>query len=68
MADPKLNEILAFRHPPTADPWVVAFAINELTDPPAKQVLGALLKTQREILNAQIGFIAEVERVMGTKP
>lgn len=68
MADPKLNELLAFRHPPIGDPWVVAFAINDLGDPPAKAVLSALLKAQREILNAQIGFVTEVERILAAQP
>jgi hypothetical protein len=68
MADSKLNELLAFRHPPVGDPWVVAFAINDLGDPPARAALGALLKAQREILNAQIGFIAEVEKILAAKP
>jgi hypothetical protein len=68
MAAPTLNEILAFRPRPTGDPWVVAFAINELTDPPARQVLGALLKAQREILHAQMAFITEAERILAAKP
>jgi hypothetical protein len=61
---PKLSDILAFRHPPIGDPWVVAFAIADLTDPPAKATLGALLKAQREILTAQMNFIAEVEKIL----
>lgn len=64
----KLNELLAFHHPPVGDPWVVAFAINEIVDPPARAALGALLKAQREILNAQIGFVTEVEKILAAKP
>ena len=66
--NPKLNELLGFYHPPVGDPWVVAFAINEVTDPPAKQAFNALLKAQREILSAQINFIAEVERIIAAQP
>jgi hypothetical protein len=68
MAAQKLNEILAFNHPPVGDPWVVAFAINELSDPPARAALGALLKAQKEILHAQIGFVNEVEKILAAKP
>ena len=61
---PKLSDILAFRHPPIGDPWVVAFAINDLSDQPAKATLGALLKAQKAILTAQMNFITEVERIL----